>query len=115
MSVVLAFSDSQRAQVARLGSLGVPCALIDPQEVGATGVSSVAPTSWAGGVAAARHLIDLGHRRIAANVGPSTALCALARLDGLRSALLADLANALLVPLLAHGRRSPSHRDDDRR
>lgn len=36
---------------------------------------------------ATRHLIDLGHRRIAAITGPEDLMCSLARIDGYRSAL----------------------------
>jgi LacI family xylobiose transport system transcriptional regulator len=89
VGVVLAFSDPRSTLVARLGARGVPCVVIDPLEDSPSDVPSVGAANWAGGVAAARHLIALGHRRIAAIAGPSTALCALARLDGIRSALLA--------------------------
>ncbi len=89
VGVVLAVCDPGSIQVTRLGTLGVPCVLIDPTGDSPPGVPSVGAANWAGGVAAARHLIALGHRRIAAIAGPSTALCALARLDGIRSALVA--------------------------
>jgi LacI family transcriptional regulator, xylobiose transport system transcriptional regulator len=89
VGVVLAFSDLGSALVARLGARGVPCVVIDPREDGPADVPSVGAANWAGGVAAARHLIALGHRRIAAIAGPSTTLCAMARLDGIRSALTA--------------------------
>jgi LacI family xylobiose transport system transcriptional regulator len=89
VGVVLAFSDPDSVQVSRLGARGVPCVVIAPTGDNPRGVPSVGAANWAGGVAAARHLIALGHRRIAAISGPSTALCALARLDGIRSALVA--------------------------
>ena len=89
VGVVLAFSDPGSTQVTRLGARGVPCVIIDPTGDSPPGAFSVGAANWAGGVAAARHLIALGHRRIAAIAGPSTALCALARLDGIRSALVA--------------------------
>ena len=38
-------------------------------------------------MAAARHLIDLGHQRIAVMCGPAGYLCAQARLDGFRAAM----------------------------
>ena len=40
-------------------------------------------SNWAGGVDATRHLIELGHRRIATIAGPGDVMCALARVDGL--------------------------------
>ena len=89
VGVVLALSDPGSIHVTRLGARGVPCVIIDPTGDSPPGVPSVGAANWAGGVAAARHLVALGHRRIAAIAGPSTALCALARLDGIRSALVA--------------------------
>ena len=90
VGVVLAFSVPYSIPVARLGARGVPCVVIDLTGDSPPGVPSVGAANWAGGVAAARHLIALGHRRIAVIGGPSTALYALARLDGVRSAFLAE-------------------------
>ncbi|MGH3167028.1 MAG: substrate-binding domain-containing protein, partial [Trebonia sp.] len=50
-------------------------------------VRSVGTTNWQGGLTATRHLIDLGHRRIAAIGGPDGLWSCHARLDGYRSAL----------------------------
>jgi DNA-binding LacI/PurR family transcriptional regulator len=47
----------------------------------------VGTTNWQGGMAATRHLIELGHRRIAAIGGPDDLWSCRARLDGYRSAL----------------------------
>ncbi|GAA4385142.1 hypothetical protein [Agromyces bauzanensis] len=47
---------------------------------------SVGSANWSGGLMATRHLIELGHRGIAAITGPEDMMCSLARLDGLRSA-----------------------------
>src|SRR5207245_1471150 len=52
--------------------------------------------------AAARHLLDLGHRRIAVVSGPLDRLCARERLDGVRAALAAAGA-PLDEDLLRHG------------
>jgi len=68
----------------------VPLVVIDPQtETGETGdaVRSVSTTNFRGGVSAARHLIELGHRRIAAIAGPDELWSCRARLDGYRSEL----------------------------
>ena len=43
--------------------------------------------NWSGGLAATRHLLELGHRRIAAITGPDEMMSALARLDGYRAAM----------------------------
>jgi DNA-binding LacI/PurR family transcriptional regulator len=71
----------------------VPLVVIDPPaEPGGTGtgvssIRSVGTTNWQGGMTATRHLIDLGHRRIAAIGGPDELWSCRARLDGYRSAL----------------------------
>lgn len=73
----------------RLTSRGIPLAVIDPAGDLPAGVPSVGSTNWAGGLAATRHLIELGHRRIAAVSGLQHMLCSWARLDGYRSAMAA--------------------------
>ena len=50
-------------------------------------VASIGSANWAGGLAAAQHLIELGHRRIGMISGPEDMLCSIARVDGYRSAL----------------------------
>src|SRR5690606_37923204 len=50
-------------------------------------VPAVGSANWAGGLAAVRHLIELGHTRIAAITGPEDMMCSLARIDGYRSAM----------------------------
>ena len=50
-------------------------------------IRSVGTTNWQGGLSATRHLIELGHRRIAAIGGPDHLWSCRARLDGYRSAL----------------------------
>jgi len=47
----------------------------------------VGSANWTGGLTATRHLLDLGHRRIAAITGPTRDLSSRARLDGFRAAL----------------------------
>jgi LacI family xylobiose transport system transcriptional regulator len=73
----------------KLKARGIPFVLIDPAGDPAPGVPAVGSANWAGGVDATRHLIDLGHRRIAAIAGPEDVMCSLARLDGYRSAMTA--------------------------
>jgi LacI family xylobiose transport system transcriptional regulator len=48
---------------------------------------SVGATNWNGGVAAGRHLTELGHRRIAVISGLPELQCARARFEGCRAAL----------------------------
>lgn len=68
----------------------VPIVLIDPTAPPPSGTASVGATNWAGGYAAAEHLISLGHRRLAAIGGRPHQLYSQARLDGYRSALAAS-------------------------
>lgn len=89
--------------LAALASAHVPLVIIDPQTetgfpdgtvpgspgqpVPAGAVRSVGTTNFQGGLSASRHLIELGHRRIAAIGGPDSLWSCRARLDGHRSAL----------------------------
>src|SRR3984885_5257820 len=65
----------------------IPLILIDPPEEPDGNVRSVGTTNWQGGGTATRHLIELGHRRIATIGGPDHLWSCRARLDGYRSAL----------------------------
>lgn len=77
-----------------LDASGIPIVVVDPVSEPLEWVPSVSAANRRGGVAAARHLLDLGHRRIAVISGPPHQLCARARLGGVRSAL-----EAARVPL----------------
>ena len=81
---VAQLSDEQRAQ---LRAKGIPFVVFDPTVELPDDVPFVGATNWAGGRSAARHLIELGHRRIAMVGGPDQVLCCQARLDGYRSAM----------------------------
>ncbi|WP_235018058.1 LacI family DNA-binding transcriptional regulator [Thermomonospora echinospora] len=85
--VVLVVDELTAAQRARLQALDVPCIVIDPRGEPDPQVPSIGAANWAGGQAATRHLIELGHRRIAIISGPAGMLCSRARLDGYRGAL----------------------------
>jgi DNA-binding LacI/PurR family transcriptional regulator len=84
--VILVVSDLSRSQVARLRARNVPFVVVDPAGEPAPDVPSVGATNWAGGLAATRHLLRLGHRRIGMIGGPPTILCSRARVDGYRAA-----------------------------
>ncbi|WP_052396390.1 hypothetical protein [Kutzneria sp. 744] len=60
--VVLVLSDLDAAQRAQLASRDIPFVVLDPAGDPAEGVPAVGTNNWRGGVAATRHLIDLGHR-----------------------------------------------------
>ena len=85
--VVLVFSDIAAPQREKLRSRGIPFVIVDPAGDPAADVPSVGSANWSGGLMATRHLIELGHRRIAAITGPADMMCSLARVDGYRSAM----------------------------
>jgi DNA-binding LacI/PurR family transcriptional regulator len=75
------------ATLRKLADAHLPLVVIDPPDEPGGEVRSVGTTNWQGGMSAARHLIELGHRRIAAIGGPDELWSCRARLDGYRSAL----------------------------
>ncbi|WP_425473824.1 substrate-binding domain-containing protein [Saccharothrix saharensis] len=66
---------------------GVPLVHIDPVDVAAPDLVGVAASDRAGGVTAVKHLLALGHRRIAVVGGPRDVRCSRARVEGYRVAL----------------------------
>jgi LacI family transcriptional regulator len=85
--VILVTSRITQRQQAQIKRAGVGLVVIDPVDLPDTDLVSVGATNWAGGLAAAQHLIELGHRRIAVIGGPREMLCSQARIDGYRAAL----------------------------
>ena len=75
------------ATLRRMADASLPLVVIDPPSEPGGGIRSVGTTNWQGGLSATRHLIELGHRRIAAIGGPDHLWSCRARLDGYRSAL----------------------------
>lgn len=65
----------------------IPLVLLDSSGEPDHRIPSVGVTNWNGGLLAARHLLELGHRRIAMIAGPNRYLGCRARLDGYRAAL----------------------------
>jgi LacI family transcriptional regulator, xylobiose transport system transcriptional regulator len=95
IAVSVELSPAQRRQ---LHSRNIPLVVLDPSGEPAHQVPSIGATNWNGGLAAARHLLELGHRRIAMINGPEELLCCRARLDGYRAAM--DAARAPVDPAL---------------
>jgi len=87
LGVILVFSTLTDAEKQKLHSRGVNFVVVDPSGEPDADVASIGSANWAGGFAAAKHLIDLGHKRIAMVAGPEDMLCSIARVDGYRSAL----------------------------
>ncbi len=85
--VVIVFSELRRGQVERLRARSIPFVVVDPVGETAEDIPWVGATNWSGGLAATRHLVELGHRRIGMIGGPPGILCSRARIDGYRAAL----------------------------
>jgi DNA-binding LacI/PurR family transcriptional regulator len=84
---VLSVAQLSAAEREQLTAKGIPFVVFDPTTELPDGVPYVGATNWLGGRSATRHLIELGHRRIAMISGPDHVLCCRARLDGYRAAL----------------------------
>ena len=87
VGVVLVFADLAPQHRERLRSRAIPFVIVDPAGDPSPEVPSVGSANWSGGLMATRHLIELGHSRIAAVTGPDHMMCSLARLDGYRTAM----------------------------
>ncbi|WNV85141.1 LacI family DNA-binding transcriptional regulator [Umezawaea sp. Da 62-37] len=98
VGVIAVSADLSEAQHAQLASRSIPLVALDPTGEPLHPIPSVGATNWAGGLAAARHLLELGHQRIAMINGPGEFLCCRARVDGYRAAL--DAAGVPLDPEL---------------
>ncbi|GAB7051180.1 LacI family DNA-binding transcriptional regulator [Catenuloplanes indicus] len=81
--VLCAVADAQHRQLARRG---IPLVIVDNDSATSARVPTVGANNWNGGLLATRHLIELGHRRIAVVTGPRDVLCSQARLAGYRFA-----------------------------
>jgi LacI family transcriptional regulator len=85
--VILVTSELTMPQLRQLRSEGIPLVVVDPVNLPDPDLPSVGATNWAGGMAAADHLVGLGHTRVGVITGPADYLCSRARLAGYRSAL----------------------------
>ncbi|HYI22167.1 MAG TPA: LacI family DNA-binding transcriptional regulator [Candidatus Limnocylindrales bacterium] len=101
--VIAVFSDLSESMRNQLRTRGIPYVILDPTGEPLHDTPSVGATNWNGGLTATRHLLTLGHTRIAAIGGPREIMCSRARLDGYRAAM--DAAGAAIDPaLISHGR-----------
>ena len=99
--IIVVTSELSAEQVTAFRDAKVPLVVIDPINLPSVQVASVGSTNWAGGLAAAEHLIDLGHRRIAFIGGVPGAACERARFHGFLAAL--DKAGLAVEPeLVSH-------------
>ncbi|MFG1704414.1 LacI family DNA-binding transcriptional regulator [Nonomuraea sp. M3C6] len=96
--VIAVFSGLTAEQRDQLDTRDIPLVLVDPTGDPGHQVPSVGAGNWSGGLSATRHLLELGHRRIAVITGPAHALAGRARLDGYRAAM--DTAGVPVDPEL---------------
>ncbi len=99
MGLIAVFSDLSDTMRDQLRTRGIPFVVVDPTGEPLHDTPSVGATNWSGGLAATRHLLALGHRRIGVLTGPQEILCSRARLDGYRAAM--DAAGVAIDPALA--------------
>lgn len=87
VAIVLQFSELTAAHRRQLRTRNIPYVVVDPAGDPPADVPAIGATNWSGGVSATRHLIGLGHRRIAVVSGPGDMMCSRARVAGYQSAL----------------------------
>jgi LacI family xylobiose transport system transcriptional regulator len=87
IAIVLQFSNLTADHRRQLRTRNIPFVVVDPAGDPPPDVPAVGATNWAGGVTATRHLLGLGHRRIAVIGGPDELMCSRARVAGYQSAL----------------------------
>jgi LacI family transcriptional regulator len=75
-----------QAQQQLLRRQRIPFVVIDTDSATSAWVPTVGCNNWNGGLLAACHLLELGHRRIAVISGPEDVLCSRARVAGFRFA-----------------------------
>jgi LacI family xylobiose transport system transcriptional regulator len=96
--VILVVFDLVPRQRAQLTARSIPFVVLDPAGEPAEGEPAIGSANWYGGLAATRHLLELGHRRIGVISGPPNLLCSRVRLDGYRAAM--DMAGVPIDPAL---------------
>ena len=87
-AVISAMDDKLTVEdVDALTRASLPLVVIDPLNLPDASITSIGSTNFSGGLTATRHLLSLGHRRIAYVGGPVTAACNQARVHGYRAAM----------------------------
>ncbi|HEY3185175.1 MAG TPA: LacI family DNA-binding transcriptional regulator [Gaiellaceae bacterium] len=97
---VLTLPEETNEELKALQRLGYPFVVVDPRVALDQGIPAVSAGHASGARAATEHLLELGHRRIAAITGPPTWFASTERLNGYRAALAA--AGVLPDPELVH-------------
>ncbi|MFI0895629.1 LacI family DNA-binding transcriptional regulator [Streptomyces sp. NPDC020983] len=102
LGVLLVQCGLAEAQQEKLRRQRVPFVAVDTDSATPASVPTVGSNNWNGGLVAARHLLDLGHRRIAVIAGPEELLCSRARIAGFSSAH-DEAGLAMDTALVRHG------------
>jgi LacI family transcriptional regulator len=84
LGVLLVLCSLPPAQQRQLRRRHIPFVVVDTDSATTASVPTVGSNNWNGGLLAARHLLELGHRRIAVISGPRDVLCSQARVAGFR-------------------------------
>lgn len=87
LGVILVAAQLSDKVMSRLRSRNIPIVMIDPYGAPATDAPTIGSADWNGGFLATRHLLELGHTKIAIITGPDNMLASTARLSGYRAAL----------------------------
>lgn len=86
LGILFVHCSPTQAQQHQLRRQGVSFVVVDTDSATTASVPTVGSNNWNGGLLATRHLLELGHRRIAIISGPEDVLCARTRLSGFRFA-----------------------------
>ena len=84
LGVLLVMCGLTQSQHSQLRRQRIPVVAVDTDSATTASVPTVGSNNWNGGLLAARHLIELGHRRVGVICGPQDVLCSQARLAGFR-------------------------------
>lgn len=87
LGVILVFSDLEDNQRRQLEARSIPFVVVDPVGDESDDVPSIGSANFSGGLAATRHLLGLGHTRIAVIGSAVDVPCSRARIAGYRAAL----------------------------
>ena len=108
LGVILIVAELPEAQRSQLNSRNIPFVTLDPAGEPDADAPSIGSADWSGAYAATKHLVSLGHRKIAIITGPDDMMAAIARLSGFTAAL-----DAAGVPLpREYVRRGEFHHGD---
>lgn len=84
LGVLLVLCSLTEPQQRQLRQQQIPCVVVDQDSATTALLPTVGSNNWNGGLLAARHLLGLGHRRIAVISGPQDVLCSKTRVAGFR-------------------------------